>query len=211
MSDGRAGIWRRERLAAWLSSASGLLLPLAAAVLAFFVGGIVVVATGHNPFSAYAAIFRGSGFNWFFPWLSGAERASAAINLQQNLLVATPLILTALAVAFAFRAGMFNIGGNGQYIVGLVASVYVGSHLAGLTRPLHVLVAVLAALVGGAVWGGVAGVLKATVGAHEVISTIMLNFIALFVGMYLFELGGPLQGPEPSIPRSDEVAESARL
>ena len=120
-------------------------------------------------------------------------------------------MLTALAVAFAFRCGMFNIGGNGQYIVGLVCALYVGTKFVDSPRPVHVALALLAALVGGAVWGGIAGLLRATVGAHEVISTIMLNFVALFVGKYLFELGGPLQGDAPSIPRSNDIADSAKL
>jgi simple sugar transport system permease protein len=120
-------------------------------------------------------------------------------------------MLTALAVAFAFRCGMFNIGGYGQFISGLVAALYVGTHLEGTPRPLHVFLALLAATLAGAVWGGIAGLLRATVGAHEVITTIMLNFVALFVAKYLFELGGPLQGSDPSIPRSLDVFDSAKL
>jgi simple sugar transport system permease protein len=106
---------------------------------------------------------------------------------------------------------MFNIGGQGQYWVGLIAALFVGVHLDGLPRPLHVLVCVAAALGAGFVWGGIAGALRATVGAHEVITTIMLNWIAIYVGKYLFELGGPLQGDQPSIPRSDDILPSAQL
>ncbi len=106
---------------------------------------------------------------------------------------------------------MFNIGGQGQYWVGLIAALYVGLHLEGVPRVLHVFLAVAAALLGGFIWGGIAGFLRATVGAHEVISTIMLNWIAIYVGKYLFELGGPLQGDAPSIPRSGDVVESAQL
>ena len=97
----------------------GALVPLAATVLAFLIGGLVVLITGHNPVTAYRAIFNGTGFNWLFPWVTGDERRIAAKDLQQTLRVTTPLILTALAVAFAFRAGLFNIGGQGQYWVGL--------------------------------------------------------------------------------------------
>jgi ABC-type uncharacterized transport system permease subunit len=190
----------------------GILIPLAAAVFAFFVGGIVVAATGHNPLGAYKAIFEGTGVNsaWWF-LLDESEQRRAFSDFQQTLLVTTPLILTALAVAFAFRCGMFNIGGQGQYWVGLVVALYVGTQLPDLNRPTHVLLAAAAAIAAGAVWGGIAGLLKATVGAHEVISTIMLNWIAIFGGKYLFELGGRLQGPDPSIPRSHDVAESAQL
>lgn len=198
-------------LADWFETrAGGLFVPLGAAVLAFFVGGLVVLFTGNNPLGVYRAIFNGTGLNYIFPWVQGSERAAAARNLQQTLIVATPLMLTALAVAFAFRCGMFNIGGQGQYWVGLIAALFVGTQVE-LAAPLHVLACILAAVVAGAVWGGIAGVLKATVGAHEVISTIMLNWIAIFGGKYLFELGGPLQGSEEFIPRSNDVADSAKL
>ena len=98
--------------------AGGLIAPVLTAVLAFFVGGLVVfVTTGKNPLTTYRAIFDGAGFNWFFPWVTGDERSLAALNLQQTLILTTSLILTGLAVAFAFRCGLFNIGGTGQYIV----------------------------------------------------------------------------------------------
>jgi len=96
---------------AFYERAGGFLVPLAATLLAFTVGGLVVVATGSNPFGAYKAIFDGTGLNWFLPWVLGDERREAAGDLQQTLLLTTPLILTALAVAFAFRCGLFNIGG----------------------------------------------------------------------------------------------------
>ena len=112
-------------------------------------------------------------------------------------------MLTALAVAFAFRCGLFNIGGQGQYLVGFIAALWVGTHFEGLPRPLHILLAIARGdRSPAAIWGGIAGILKATVGAHEVISTIMLNWIAIYVGKYLFELGGPLQGGQASLPRS---------
>jgi general nucleoside transport system permease protein len=195
---------------AFYERAGGLLVPLAAAVLAFFVGGLVVLATGANPLRAYKEIFNGTGISWFFkpPW---DPHSHDFANLQQTLLITTPLILTALAVAFAFRCGMFNIGGQGQYWVGLMAALYIGLHFDGLPRPLHILLCCLAAIVGGSIWGGIAGILKATVGAHEVISTIMLNWIAIWTGRWLVELGGPLQGSEPAVPRSDDIADSAKL
>ncbi len=86
-------------------------------------------------FGAYKAIFDGTGLNWFFPWVRGDERFSAALDLQQTLIITTPLMLTALAVAFAFRCGMFNIGGQGQYFVGLMAALYLGHGFAGMPRP----------------------------------------------------------------------------
>lgn len=200
-----------EVVGRWYSHLGGLLVPVAAAILAFLVGGLVVVATGHNPFVAYRAIFNGTGLNWFFPWVQGDERFSASLDLQQTLIITAPLMLTALAVAFAFRCGMFNIGGQGQYFVGLLTALYIGHAFAGMPRPLHILVASLGAIVASAVWGGIAGLLKATVGAHEVISTIMLNWIALWVGKYLVELGGFMQGSERDVPRSYDIADSAKI
>jgi general nucleoside transport system permease protein len=197
---------------AWFSTRiGGVLVPVAATVLAFLIGGLVVAATGHNPLTAYKAIFEGTGLNWFFPWVTGEAREQAANDLQQTLVVMTPLVLTAIAVAFAFRCGLFNIGGQGQYWVGFIAALYVGTHLEGTPRALHVLLAIVASIVAGGIWGGIAGLLKATVGAHEVITTIMLNWIAIFVGAYLFEIGGPLQGPQESIPASADVYDSATL
>jgi ABC-type uncharacterized transport system permease subunit len=203
---------RESPLAEWFSTRiGGVLVPLAATVLAFLIGGLVVLLTGHNPVSAYKAIFEGTGLNWFFPWVSGEAREDAANDLQQTLILMTPLVLTGIAVAFAFRCGLFNIGGQGQYWAGFIAALYVGTHLEGLSRPLHILLALLASIVAGGLWGGLAGILKATVGAHEVITTIMLNWIAIFGGSYLVENGGPLQGPTPSIPRSAPVVDSAEL
>ena len=201
-----------ELLSRWFQSkAGGVLAPLAATVLAFLIGGLVVLITGENPLRAYKAIFEGTGLNWFFPWLDEIERNAAARDLQQTLLVMTPLMMTAAAVAFAFRCGLFNIGGQGQYWVGFIAALWVGTHFSGTPRVAHVAVAIAAAIVAGALWGGIAGILRATVGAHEVITTIMLNWIAIYGGTYLFELDGPLHGGSPSLPRSDEVLESAQI
>jgi ABC-type uncharacterized transport system permease subunit len=202
----------QQQVTGWFGTRiGGVLVPIMAAILAFFVAGVVVVATGHSPFGAYKAIFEGTGLTWFWPFLDETQRIGAASDLQQTLLITTPLILTGLAVAFAFRCGMFNIGGQGQYWIGLIVGLYIGTQLAGTPRAVHVFVALVCAILAGAIWGGIAGILKATVGAHEVISTIMLNWIAIFGGKYLFELGGKLQGDEPSIPRSHDVLESAHL
>jgi general nucleoside transport system permease protein len=202
-----------SRLSGYLRG-GGVLVPLITAVLAFLVGGVVVLAAGANPIDTYRAIFEGSGLNWLFPWVSGDDRTLAALNLQQTLILTTPLILTGLAVAFAFRAGLFNIGGQGQYLVGGFAAVYIGSSLDGMPALLHVVLAIVAGSAAGALWAGVAGFLKATTGANEVVSTIMLNWIAVYVGSYLFAIGGPLHSDDPdsqSIPVSNDVLESARL
>jgi general nucleoside transport system permease protein len=193
--------------------AGGVITPVITAAIAFFIGGLVVlVTTGKNPLSTYKAIFNGTGLNWLFPWVHGADRTLAALNLQQTLLIVSPLILTGLAVAFAFRCGLFNIGGNGQYTVGAVLAVQTGIWFSSLPRPLHITLAVVAAALGGALWAGIAGLLKATVGAHEVITTIMLNWIALWIASYLVGYGGPMQDPaQGSVPVTRSVAESAKL
>jgi general nucleoside transport system permease protein len=189
----------------------GVVTPIFTTIVAFLAGGLVVVATGHNPLSTYRAIFNGTGLNWLFPWVMGADRAAAATNLQQTLIQTTPLILTGLAVAFAFRCGMFNIGGQGQYLVGAYVAIFVGSSWVHLAGPAHIFLAVTLAAVAGAVWGGIAGFLKATTGAHEVISTIMLNWIAIWVGTYFFGLSGPFQGSQAFNPISSTVVNGARL
>jgi general nucleoside transport system permease protein len=201
------------RLAAYFQG-GGVIVPILTAVLAFIIGGLVILITGHNPLSTYKAIFNGTGLNWLFPWISSDERTTAALNLQQTLITTTPLILTGLAVAFAFRCGLFNIGGEGQYLVGSYVAVWVGSSFAGMPRLLHVVLCIVLATLAGAAWAGIAGLLKATVGAHEVISTIMLNWVAVWVGSYLFALGGPLQNTDPSqqsVPVSNDIASSAKL
>jgi general nucleoside transport system permease protein len=200
-----------SRLAGYLRG-GGVIVPVLTTLLAFFIGGLVMLVTGSDPIATYEAIWKGTGLQWLFPWTTGADRDLAASNLQQTLIITTPLILTGLAVAFAFRAGLFNIGGNGQYIVGSVAAVWVGSSFAGMPAFLHVLLAVLAACAVGAVWAGIAGFLKATTGAHEVISTIMLNWIAVWIAVWCFALGGPLQNDlQKSIPVSNDVVEGAKL
>jgi ABC-type uncharacterized transport system permease subunit len=190
----------------------GLLVPLVTALLAFLIGGLVVALTGSNPFTTYRAIFEGSGLNWLFPWISAEDRTLAALNLQQTLILTTPLILTGLAVAYAFRAGLFNIGGQGQYLVGTFVAVWAGSSFADLPGVVHIVLAVVLGTLGGALWGGLAGFLKAKTGANEVITTIMLNWIAIWVGVYAFGLGGPLHSSsQESVPISNQVVESARL
>jgi simple sugar transport system permease protein len=188
----------------------GVLTPVLTALLAFLAGGLIVLATGKNPISTYQAIFDGSGLQWLLPWTG--DRTNSALNLQQTLILTTPLVLLGYAVAYAFRAGLFNIGGQGQYTMGVIVAVYVGSSLDGLPAAPHIVLAiVLAALAGGA-WAAIAGVLRATVGANEVISTIMLNYIALWIGVYLFGVGGPLQNDaQATVPVSNEILPSAHL
>jgi simple sugar transport system permease protein len=200
-----------------LQRAGGIVAPLLTALIAFFIGGLVVVITTGSlvkPLETYKAIFEGSGLNWFLPW-NTCTNCLAAMNLQQTLLAWTPLVLTGLAVAFAFRCGLFNIGGQGQYLIGSVAAVLVGAELAKtveLPGALTILLSIVAAMIAGGLLAGIAGILKATVGAHEVITTIMLNWIVIWVASYLFGIGGPLQSDvDAALPLSNDVVEGARL
>ena len=215
---------------ALMQRAGGVLVPLVTTLVAFLLGGLVVLVSGGDPIQAYKEIFRGSGISWFFevgnhrvglpwsnatvwfPWNVDDVSSTAALNLQQTLLLWIPLVLTGLAVAFAFRCGMFNIGGQGQYLAGGIMGVWVGGQFTSLAPFWHVLAAIVAAVLVGALYAGIAGILKATVGAHEVITTIMLNWIAIYTGLYLFGLGGPLQDPaQASVPVSKDIAEGAKL
>ena len=191
--------------------AGGIVLPVLTALIAFLLGGLVVLATGHNPLLAYRDIFNGAGLNWVFHPTTDVAN-TAAYNLSQTLLQTTTLILCGLAVAFAFRCGMFNLGGQGQYFIGLYVANWLGYDFASMNPVPHILLAVGAATLAGALWAGIAGFLKATVGAHEVISTIMLNWIAIWVGEWLFGDGGPLQNAaNKTVPISNDVADSAKL
>jgi general nucleoside transport system permease protein len=189
----------------------GIIVPILTVVIAFLIGGVVVAATGHNPLTAYHDIFDGAGLNWFGHPTTDTINTSA-YNLTQTLLATTTLILTGLAVAFAFRCGMFNIGGQGQYLVGLFMANWIGTSWIGMAPLPHVLIAIVASTLAGAFWAGIAGFLKATVGAHEVISTIMLNWIAYWIGSYLVGDGGPLQNSaNASLPVSNDVVPGAQL
>jgi simple sugar transport system permease protein len=214
-----------ERMALY-QRAGGIITPLLTVLLAFVMGGVVVAATGHNPFTAYRGIFDGTGLNWLWPfdahfhwegWPTNANLADphssvAAVNLTQTLVLTTTLILTGLSVAFAFRCGLFNIGGNGQYLAGAIVGVYVGRSFVGMGGFAHIVLAIVLAALAGAFWGAIAGFLKAAVGAHEVITTIMLNYIVYWVGQYLFDLGGPLQNKtQPTIPKSDDIVANTHL
>jgi simple sugar transport system permease protein len=106
---------------------------------------------------------------------------------------------------------MFNIGGQGQYLVGSYMAVWIGVSFDNLNPFLHVVLCIVLGSLMGAAWAGIAGILRATVGTHEVIATIMLNWIAIWVGEWLFGQQGPLQGSNPSVPISNDIAEGAKL
>lgn len=147
-----------------------LLFPLAAVVAAFAVGAVVVLAVGDNPITTYALLI-GSAFTW-------------PDGIGYTLFYATPLIFTGLAVAVAFRCGLLNIGAEGQLYAAAFMTAWVGITFASWPAWLLVPLCFLTALVAGGIWGGVPGVLKARFGAHEVITTIMMNFIAVALASY---------------------------
>lgn len=145
--------------------------PLLAIVLAFLIGSIFVKLTGNSVGVAYMALLDGSLGN--IP------------KFGETLLKTTPLILTGLSVAFAFRAGLFNIGGEGQYLAGAISTVTAAWVLQDLPGFILIPIILLAGALGGAIWGSIPGILKAKLGVHEVIVTIMLNFIALSMTNFL--------------------------
>jgi simple sugar transport system permease protein len=191
-----------------------VITPLITVLVAFLVAGLVVLVTGHDPIATYKAIFNGTGLNWLFPWTSAEDRSIAAINLQQTLIQTTPLILTGLAVALAFRCGLFNIGGQGQYIMGSILAVWIGSSFKDMPALPHIVLCILGGCVAGGLWAALAGALKAFAGTNEVISTIMLNWVAIWIGVWAFGLGAPLQNDNPAqrdVPVSNDIVEAAKL
>ncbi len=160
-------------------------------------GALLILVTGGDPVLAYQGLWEGS--------------FGRAGSISETLVWATPYILAGLAVGLAFRGGLFNIGAEGQLSVGALASAWVGFGLQGVPWPLHLLLALGAGAIAGAIWAGIAGVLKARTGAHEVITTIMLNYVALLGTGYL--LSGVLKDPSPFVvlAQTPKVLESARI
>ncbi|MFO7243281.1 MAG: ABC transporter permease [Actinomycetes bacterium] len=180
--------------------------------LAGVAGALLILLAGRNPIETYGAILSGAGLGWFIPGQSASHYTQAAFGLQQTLGLLVPLVLLGFAVAIPYRAGLFNIGGQGQLIMGSIAAVWFGSAITGLPAPAHITLAVVMGAVLGALWAAIAGVLRAWLGTNEVIVTIMLNYIAIWVGSFLFGIGGPLQNEaQPTQPVSETVAESARI
>ncbi|SEE67686.1 nucleoside ABC transporter membrane protein [Arthrobacter alpinus] len=149
---------------------------------------------------AYGALLRGATYD------PGARTWQGRLGIFETLTFATPLILSGLAVTLAFRVGLFNIGAKGQIILGATFAGVVG-FLIELPPGIHLVAVVLAGAIGGALWGGIAGFLKAKTGAHEVIVTIMLNYIAVSLVLYL--LKNQLRDPNSSNPISPRMHETA--
>jgi ABC-type uncharacterized transport system permease subunit len=200
---GQKNQFLKGRIQNWFTSSwSGLLVPILAVLTAFVVGGIVIAIAGGNPISAYLGLLEGA---------FGSTKA-----LSETSVWASPYIFAGLAVALAFKGGLFNIGAEGQLALGAVASAWVGYALPGLLgiklpTIIHLPITVLAGIIAGGIWGAIPGWLKARTGGHEVINTIMMNYIALNMVSYL--LNGPMKDPNPLnvIARTPEIAESARF
>lgn len=176
-------------------------VPLLAILVALIVAGIAVVAAGANPFEAYWALIDGA--------VGTPKRVAATVGRS------TPFIGTALAMAFAYKAGLFNIGAEGQILAGAVAAAWVGtwSWLQGWPAPVLIPLVLLVGAFGGMVWGAIPGALKARTGAHEVITTIMMNFIMVLAVAWLVNSLDPiiLRDPEVSVARTRPLPSGARL
>ncbi len=184
------------------NAANSLLVPVLAVFTSMIVGGLVIAWAGGNPFAAYTGLIEGA---------FGSVRA-----ITETTVWATPYIFAGLAVALAFKGGLFNIGAEGQLALGAVSSAWIGyalPEILGVNLPtvIHLPLAIIFGLLAGGVWGAIPGWLKARTGAHEVINTIMMNYIALNLVSYL--LNGPMKDPNPLnvSARTPAIAESARF
>lgn len=169
-------------------------VPILSVVLAAVIGGIVLLFSGANPIDAYVALMRGAFGNME--------------ALGRTLEKATPLVFSGLAVAFAFKAGLFNIGGQGQLLIGAIVAAYLGFAIEGLPFIIHMPLALLGGSLAGGLYGAIPGALKAYTGAHEVITTIMLNYIAINITDFL--ANGPWKA-EGIIARTPRILETAAI
>lgn len=167
---------------------------LVAILGAFLVGATVLWATGHSPIEAYAAMLAGAFGDVF--------------GIGQTFTQATPIIFTALAFLFAFKCGLFNIGAEGQLLIGGFTAAVVGISFKSLPAFIHLPMAILAGAAGGALWVFIPAVLKAKLGAHEVITTMMLSYVALYLTSYMVNY--PLKAPG-WVPQTVLVSPSAEL
>jgi general nucleoside transport system permease protein len=178
-----------------------LIFPLIAILAAFFVGGIIITLIGDDPIQTYGLLI-GSAFSW-------------PDGIGYTLFYATPLIFTGLAVAVGFRCGLLNIGAEGQLTIAAFATAWAGITFANMSSWMLIPLACLVAILVGAAWAAVPGILKARFGSHEVINTIMMNFIAAGVASaltqtYFKEQGDPILetgpiAPAAHIPRLGQI------
>jgi len=176
LTERREGVHRENgipsRLLAEIRSGLSRMLPqVIAVVAAFLVGAVVLVVTGYSPVEAYAMMLTGAFGDVY--------------GIGQTLTKATPIIFTALAFLFAMKSGLFNIGAEGQLIIGGFAAALVGISFDGLPALIHVPLALLAGALAGGAWGFIPAILKAKLGAHEVITTMMLSYVATYLTSYM--------------------------
>src|SRR6266481_1167906 len=174
---------------------SSIAKPFAALALAAVLISIVLVALGASPIGVFAALGEGAFGNW-----------NACVD---TIVKSCPLIFTGLAVSIAFSGALWNIGADGQLTIGAIAAGAIGTHLGDLPHSIAVSIILAAGAIGGAVWGGIAGWLRARRDVYEVISTIMLNFVA--VQMLSWMVHGPLMEPSRAYPTSSPIASAAQL
>ena len=181
---------------------NSLIVPVLAVVTAMLIGALIIAAAGGNPIAGYAGLFEGA---------FGSPKA-----LSETTVWATPYIFAGLAVCVAFKGGLFNIGAEGQLALGALVTALVGYALPkwlGFSLPavIHLPLAIILGMAAGALWGAIPGWLKARTGAHEVINTIMMNYLAL--NLVSFLLNGPMKDPDPKnvIARTPLIAEGARI
>ena len=180
-----------------------LIFPLIAVLAAFIIGGVVVLLIGDNPVEVYRLMLS-SSFGFY-----DALGNFTFDNWGYTLFYATPLIFTGLAVAVAFKCGLLNIGAEGQLYIGAFAAAWVGFSLLKLPGVIMIPLAMLAAMLAGGLWGAIPGLLKARFGSHEVINTIMLNFVAISLVSYLTQRF--YKTPGDPIMQTVPIAESAHL
>ncbi len=206
--------WMSRVAGVGASAGRALLLPTLAFLTALVISGLIIALTDldalgrfpTDPMGALGEMFSGvvAAYRSLFVGAVGSVNA-----ISETLFSATPLIFAGLGIALGFRAGLFNIGAQGQVLVGAMVAVWVGIYVS-LPALFHVPLALLGGMLGGILWGGIPGLLKARTGAHEVITTIMLNFIALYLIQWLLTI--PLfQQPGRDNPVSMPVQETAEL
>ncbi len=171
-------------------------IPFLAIFTAMIISSLVMWVAGTNPIKAYLALGEGA---------FGTQKA-----IIETLIKATPFILAGLGIALAFRGGLFNIGMEGQLFAGSAVAVFIGYSVE-LPAIIHLPLALLGGMLGGALWAAIPGYLKARTGAHEVITTIMTNFIALRVINWAIGVDGPMRAPLTVVPETPTVFPSARL
>jgi general nucleoside transport system permease protein len=170
---------------AWMAVARKVLAPLASVVLAVLVGSIIIKLSGDDPVAAYTALFQGA--------------FGGPTQIGETLLRSTPLLIVGVGLAYGFRSGLFNIGAEGQLFIGGLAGAYFGLVLGGWPGWIGVPLVLILGTLGGAAWAFIPAILKARVGAHEVITTMMFTYIArYFIG---YVVNGPLKAAGP-IPQS---------